>query len=77
MDGPQPTVVSLLDIYTKQIEMKVQLAVINEKLADLPDHEARLRTLERFRFTLLGAAVAVSAVVSTVGTWVGVAISHR
>ena len=41
------------------------------------DHENRLRTLERFRFSLLGAAVAVSAEVSAAGTWIGFALTHR
>jgi hypothetical protein len=41
------------------------------------DDENRLRALERFRFTLLGAAVAVPAVASAAGTLDRFALTHR
>jgi hypothetical protein len=31
--------------------------VISERFNQLPDHEARLRALERFRWTLVGASL--------------------
>lgn len=43
--GPASTV-TLLDIYTRQVEMNAQLAVIHEQLRAIPDHENRLRALE-------------------------------
>jgi hypothetical protein len=69
--------VTLLDIYTRQVEMGAQLAVIHEQLKAIPDHETRIRALERFRFSLLGAAIAVSAAVSGLGTWVGLAVTQH
>lgn len=73
--------VRLVDVFAEQIKMGAQLAVIQEQLRVSAltdtDHEARLRTLERFRFTLMGAAVMVSAVVSGVGTWAGVILTHH
>ncbi len=73
----QSAPVTILDVYTKQIELGAQLAVIHEQLRAIPDHESRLRALERFRFTLMGAAIAVSAAVSGVGTWLGLMISRH
>lgn len=60
---------------TEHPPVEVQLAVINTKLDVLieqrTDHETRLRTLERFRWLLLGTAVSagplVNALVSTLG----------
>jgi primosomal protein N' len=69
--------VRLVDVFAKQVEMGAQLAVIHEQLKAIPDHEQRLRALEGTRAKLLGAAIAVSAVVSGAGTWIGLALSHR
>lgn len=69
--------VTLLDIYTRQVEMGAQLAVIHEQLKAIPDHEMRLRILESSRSKLLGAAIAVSAIVSALGTWIGLALTHH
>lgn len=41
------------------------------------DHETRLRTLERFKWQLMGAAVAVSAAVSGLATWIGLAVTRH
>jgi len=54
--------VRLLDIYTKQIQLGTQIAVMDEKLKVITDHEVRLRVLERFRYTLMGVASAVGVV---------------
>ena len=69
--------ISIVDVFAKQVEMSQQLAVITVQLQDLPDHEARLRALERFRFTTLGACIAVSALVSGLGTWAGILLAHH
>lgn len=69
--------ISIVDVFAKQVEMGQQLAAITEQLKDLPDHEARLRALERFRFTTLGACVTISAMVSGLGTWAGLLLAHR
>ena len=52
--------VTLLDIYTRQVEFAGQLALINERLAAIPDHEHRIRRLETFRAKTHGIAVTVS-----------------
>ena len=48
-----------------------------EQLKAVPDHEARLRALERFRFTLVGAVLAVSTVTSGVATWIGIVLTRH
>lgn len=68
---------TLLDIFAKQVEIGTQLAVITEQLKQLPDHEARLRGLERFRFMLAGLAVAVPVCVTTLGIWIEYLVTHR
>ena len=58
MTTPDPSAtIHLVDVFAKQIEMQGTLAVMSEKLNQLPDHESRIRALERFRFTLMGTAV--------------------
>jgi hypothetical protein len=71
------TPVTILDVYAKQVEMGAQLAVIHEQLKALPDHEARIRVLETARAKLLGAAMAVSAIVSAGVTWIGLGLTHH
>lgn len=75
--GIMSSSVTILDVFAKQIEMGAQLGVIHEQLRAIPDHETRLRSLERFRFSLMGAAVAVSALTSGLATWLGVIITRR
>ena len=70
MPDPQPQpvhVIGLLDVYAEQVKMGAQLDVIKEQLKAIPDHEARMRALERFRFTLLGAAIAGEALAGVIG----------
>ena len=77
-DGPMMSApVTLLDIYTRQVEMGAQLAVIHEQLKAIPDHEKRIRVLEAAKAKLIGAAVAISAVISAGGTWLGYAVTHH
>jgi hypothetical protein len=61
-------------ILIKLGEMGAQLAVITEQLKDIPDHEARLRVLERARWPLPTVALVVSAGAG-VGAWVA-ALHH-
>ena len=58
-------------ILLKLGEMGEKLAVINTKLDALPDHEARIRALERFRFTLAGLSIVGGIVAGAIGYWVG------
>ena len=53
------------------------IAVMTEQLKAVPDHESRLRALERFRFSLMGAVVVISAAFSGIGVWVGTIITHH
>ena len=70
--------VNLLDIYSRQLETSAALEVVREQLKAVPDHEQRMRRLEASQAKLFGAAVAVSATVSALGTWLGlVAIPTR
>lgn len=69
--------VTLLDIYTRQVEMGGQLAVIHEQLRAIPDHEQRIRLLEAGHAKILGASAAIAVVISAAGTWIGLAITHH
>jgi len=69
--------VTILDVFTKQVEMGAQLAVIHEQLKAIPDHEARIRVLEASRSKMMGAAAAVAALVSAGGTWIGVVVTRH
>jgi hypothetical protein len=69
--------VTLLDIFTRQIEMGGQLTLINERLNAIPDHENRIRVLEASKAKLYGAAVTLSVIGSALGTWVGIVLTHR
>jgi hypothetical protein len=69
--------VTLLDIYTRQVEMGGTLGVIQERLTAIPDHESRIRRLEALSGKLIGAAVAVSTIVSGLGTWLGVILTRH
>jgi hypothetical protein len=72
--------VTTADLYREMIGMRTDitraLTVLDAAHQIHQDHESRIRILERFRFTLLGAAIAVSAATSALGTWVGLHI-HR
>jgi len=59
------------------MEISAALAVIHVQLKTVPDHEERIRRLEASRAKLVGAAVAVSATVSTLGTWLGLVVAHH
>lgn len=47
----------LAQILLKQGEMGTQLAVIASKLDSIPDHETRIRNLERWKYSLPLTAV--------------------
>ena len=52
-------------------KMETRLAVITEKLSTLPDHESRIRTLERFKYTIAGFSLFGGMVSGFVGYWIG------
>lgn len=70
--------VTLLDIYTRQVEMGAQLGVIHEQLrTTIPDHEQRIRVLEAARWKIVGGTVVISALVSSAGTWVAIVVGRH
>jgi hypothetical protein len=84
--------ITLRDVYDAQQAENGQLMSIGTQLATLTarvderlgsgarkmeDHEGRVRSLEQFKFKLIGAAVAASAVSSTIGALVVWALSHH
>lgn len=81
--------ISLLDIYTKQIEMGSDLRTLKEMLPDhenriravegqIPPHlEERLGALETTKAKMFGLAAAVSVIASAGGTWLGLIIAHH
>lgn len=69
MDAQQPDSAVPAQILLKLGEMSVQLAVIAEQLKAVPDHEARIRSLERWKYGLpvaglLAAGSLIAAVAS-------------
>ena len=54
-------VITAADLYRKMEDLRVNVTVALEKLADhrmqVSDHEARMRALERFRYSLMGGAI--------------------
>lgn len=68
--------VTLLDIYTRQVEMGAQLGVIHEQLKAIPDHETRIRSLEAASAKLIGACLVVSALAGGAAAWIALVI-HR
>jgi hypothetical protein len=84
--------ITLRDVYDAQQAENGQLMSIGTQLATLTarvderlgsgarkmeDHESRVRSLEQFKFKLVGAAVAASAVSSAIGALVVWALSHH
>lgn len=69
--------VSVLDVFTRVVEMQVELATIRAALADLPDHEVRLRVLESAKAKVYGAAIALGAVAGGGASWIALALAHR
>jgi hypothetical protein len=57
----------LSQILLKQGEMGIQLAVISEQLKAVPDHENRIRSLERWKYALpVAGLLAFGSLVLTV-----------
>jgi hypothetical protein len=53
--------ITTADLYRKLEDMSNLMIRLEERVSVLPDHEARLRLLERFRYTLLGVSVTAGA----------------
>ena len=57
MSEMQSGVVTTADLYRKLGDISDSMIRMEERVSVLPDHEARLRMLEKFRYSLMGAAV--------------------
>jgi predicted regulator of amino acid metabolism with ACT domain len=77
MGGLRTATLTILDVYEIQVEMQSQLAVIREQLKVISDHEARIRQLETAKSRIYGAAAVISVIVSSLGTWVGILLTHH
>ena len=52
-----PGAITAADVYRKLETMSESMVRVEERISVLPDFESRLRLLERFRYTLMGAAL--------------------
>jgi hypothetical protein len=85
LQGGQVTLADLFrvltSIQTNLATMATKLEVIDtrNKNADAidGDHEKRIRTLEAFRWKILGMALAVSGGAGALGAWVGYLAGHH
>lgn len=57
MSEMQSGVVTTADLYRKLGDISDSMIRMEERVSVLPDHEARIRMLEKFRYSLMGAAV--------------------
>lgn len=57
MSEMQSGVVTTADLYRKLGDISDSMIRMEERVSVLPDHEARIRMLEKFRYTLMGAAL--------------------
>jgi hypothetical protein len=57
-DDATAAVITMAAVYGEQVKMSAQLAVISDRLGQLPDHEVRLRKLEAWKYALPPAALA-------------------
>ena len=73
----QPAPPALPGSDARLADIGADLAVIREQLKVILDHEQRIRILEASRAKLIGAALAGSAIISMLGTWIGVAATHH
>ena len=72
---PQTDDANAAAILIKLGEMGAQLAVIGEQLKSIPDHEQRIRDLERGRWPL-PAVCALCTVLSGAAAWLSFLIHH-
>ena len=72
-DIPEPGSATLAQVLVKLGEMSAQLAVITVQLGAIPDHESRLRALEKWRYSLPFAMLAGAGSVA-LSVW---SILHR
>lgn len=71
MDSINDSAAMLSQILLKQGEMGTQLAVISEQLRQLPDHEQRIRGLERWKYSIPITAIAtLGSIALAIASWI-------
>jgi hypothetical protein len=72
MTMPDDSTAALLgQILAKQGELLTQMAVMGKTLEAIPDHENRLRDLERWRYALpTSVLLGLASAATTIGYWV-------
>lgn len=73
--GGLRTAALIVDLYVKVIKMQVQLADMDEKLAELSNHGTRLRVLESAKARLYGACVVLGVLVSGGSGWIALVLN--
>ena len=61
----------LTQILVTTTQTQTDVAVMKEQMKAVPDHEARIRSLERFKFTVAGGSFFGGLVSGGVGYWLG------
>ena len=69
------------DLYRKMEDLRVNVTVALEKLAahaeEVSDHEARLRSLERFASKLMGGAITAGVLAGSVSGVLATLLTHH
>lgn len=71
-----PGMVTTADLYRKLEAISDSVIRMEERTKVLPDFESRLRTLERFRYTLMGAATLAGTAAGVISSLVTHASLH-
>lgn len=69
--------VTTADLYRKLEGMSDLMIRLEERVSALPDHEARIRLLERFRYTLMGVAASTGAAAGIISSIVAALITRH
>lgn len=69
--------VTTADLYRKLESISDSLIRVDERIKVLPDMEARIRLLEKFRFTLMGAAAMTGLTSGVLSGILSVVLSRR
>ena len=71
-----PGSVTTADVYRKLEDISVSVIRMEERVRVLPDFESRLRILERFRYSLMGAAVLAGTLAGVASGWLSGGVHH-
>ena len=71
-----PGTVTTADLYRKLEDISVSVIRMEERVRVLPDFETRLRSLERFRYSLMGAALLAGTAAGVASGWISAGVHH-